>query len=435
MRPWIVALLCLGPGLLFAESPSAAGRWIVTLESLGVPSYYVMTLQQEGGKLSGDFDGDKLEGTVSGNEIRFRAKDEQGGWEEATGRIDGGVLKGSITIAFSNDPTHPETQVFTARPASLRPTRNPRRHDFVPTTFYRQFSPANPAVLTIAPGDTVHTTTVDAGGSDEKGARRVRGGNPETGPFAIEGAAPGDTLVVKIIHLRLNRDWAISDDGIVDRGLDSDLAVKMKDTGKGVRWHLDAQKGVATPEKPAEHLARYSVPVRPMLGCVAVATPPAQAPPGTGDSGRFGGNMDFNEIVEGATLYLPVNVPGALLYVGDGHAVQGDGELNGDALETSMDVEFSVDVIPGPHRGGPRMENATHIMAMGLDGSIDGAFKSATSNMAQWLSDQYKLTPSEVAQVLGTAAEYRISEVADRNAGVVLKISKERLATLAPPAK
>ena len=110
-------------------------------------------------------------------------------------------------------------------------------------------------------------------------------------------------------------------------------------------------------------------------------------------------------------------------------------DLTGDALETSMDVEFTVDVIPGPARGGPRMENATHIMAMGLDGSIDGAFKSATANMASWLVDRYKLTPSEVAQVLGTAAEYRISEVADRNAGVVLKISKERLATLPSPAK
>ncbi|HYX20565.1 MAG TPA: acetamidase/formamidase family protein [Thermoanaerobaculia bacterium] len=434
MRRLTVALLCLGPGVLLADGAPIAGRWVVTLESFGVPSYYVMTLEQHAEKLTGDFGGDKLEGTVSGSEIRFRAKDEQGGWEEATARLEGGVLKGSITIAFSNDPTHPETQPFTARPARLRPAGTPRRHDFVPTTFHRQFSPAIPPVLTIAPGDTVHTTTVDAGGTDEKGAHRVRGGNPQTGPFAVDGAAPGDTLVVKITKLRLNRDWAISDDGIVDRGLDADLAVKMKDGGNQVRWRLDAPKGVATPEKPSEHLARYSVPVRPMLGCVAVAPPPAQAPPGTGDSGRYGGNMDFNEIVEGATLYLRVNVPGALLYVGDGHAVQGDGELTGDALETSMDVEFTVDVIHG-HGAGPRMENATHIMAMGLDGSIDGAFKSATSNMAAWLSERYELTPSEVAQVLGTAAEYRISEVADRNAGVVLKISKERLATLAPPAK
>jgi acetamidase/formamidase len=137
--------------------------------------------------------------------------------------------------------------------------------------------------------------------------------------------------------------------------------------------------------------------------------------------------MDFNEIVEGATIFLPVNVPGALLYLGDGHAVQGDGELTGNALETSMEVEFGVDVIAGKRLLNPRVESATHIMAMGLSGSLDDAFRAATNNMAQWLADLYKLTPSEVAQVLGTAAEYKVSEVADRNAGIVLKINKERL--------
>ena len=172
-----------------------------------------------------------------------------------------------------------------------------------------------------------------------------------------------------------------------------------------------------------------------MLGCVAVAPNVAQAPPGTGDSGRYGGNMDFNEIVEGATVYLPVSVPGALLYVGDGHALQGDGELNGNALETSMDVEFTVDVLPGKRISGPRVESITHIMAMGLSGSLDDAFRAATAAMAQWLTDDYKLTPSEVAQVLGTSSEYRISEVADRNAGIVLKINKDRLQLLTSAAK
>jgi acetamidase/formamidase len=140
--------------------------------------------------------------------------------------------------------------------------------------------------------------------------------------------------------------------------------------------------------------------------------------------------MDFNEVVEGATVYLPVSVPGALLYVGDGHAAQGDGELTGNALETSMDVEFTVDVIPAKRLPSPRVESATHIMAVGLGGSLDDAFRNATSNMADWLSDVYKLTPSETAQVLGTAAEYKVSEVADRNAGIVLKINKERLQRL-----
>jgi amidase len=142
----------------------------------------------------------------------------------------------------------------------------------------------------------------------------------------------------------MNRDCAISDDGVVERGLTGELAVKMKDGFKPVRWKLDLQRGLATPDKPGDHLKSFSVPVRPMLACVATAPGPTNAA-GTGDSGRFGGNMDFNEIVEGATVYLPVNVPGALLYLGDGHALQGDDELNGNALETSMDVEVTVDVI------------------------------------------------------------------------------------------
>jgi acetamidase/formamidase len=342
------------------------------------------------------------------------------------------MLSGTVIFVDASDKEHPQTRSFTARLVPPRkPNTSPERHEFTPSNFYRRFSSETKPVLTIQPGDTIHTTTVDAAGMDEKGVRRVLGGNPETGPFYIEGTFPGDTLVVHIVRLKLNRDYAISDDGIVDRGLTSDLAIKAKDNNNNVRWHLDLQRGVATPEKPGEHMKNYSVPVRPMLGCVATAVPPAAAPPGTGDSGRFGGNMDFNEVVEGNTVYLPVSTPGALLYFGDGHALQGDGELNGNALETSMDVEVTVDVIAGKPLRGPRVESATHIIAMGLDGSLDGAFRNATDNMANWLMDTYKLTASEVAQVIGTAAEYKVSEVADRNAGIVLKISKERLQGLA----
>jgi amidase len=431
-------LLLLVPGVLLAQNaPEAArpagggvsGRWVVNTDFFGSTIYFKMELKQEGEKLTGNFDGDKLEGTLKDNTIYFLAKDEEGGTDEGKGIVQGGTITGTVIFTHPNDPEHP-THKFTAELVPARRAGAAQKHEFVPTTFHRQFSALNKPVLTIAPGDSVHTTTVDAGGQDEKSVTRVLGGNPETGPFYVETAVPGDTLVVHLTRVRLNRDWAGSDDFLVGRAVDSDLAVKMKDGGKSIRWHLDPDHGVATPEKPAEHLTRYAVPLRPMLGCVAVAPNVAQAAPGSGDSGRYGGNMDFNEIVEGATVYLPVNVPGALLYVGDGHALQGDGELNGNALETSMDVEFMVDVIPGKRIGGPRVESATHIMAMGLAGSLDDAFRSATANMAEWLTDEYKLTPSEVAQVLGTSAEYKVSEVADRNAGIVLKINKERLKTL-----
>lgn len=417
------------------EKGSLTGRWLVSSDFKGTTLYFRFKLEQQGDKLTGDFDGDKLEGTANGNAVHFLAKDEHGGSEEVKATLSGNSMTGAMIFINGDDPSHPDSHEFTATLVPQRPAGPPKKHEFVPTTFYRQFSPFNKPVLTIAPGDTVHTTTVDASGKDEKGVSRVLGGNPETGPFYVETANPGDTLVVHITRLRLNRDWAMSDDYIVDRGMDRDMAVKAKDDGKDVRWHLDTAKGVATPEKPAEHLTHYSVPLRPMLGCVATATGPAQAPPGTGDSGRYGGNVDFNEVIEGATVYLPVSNPGALLYVGDGHALQGDGELNGNALETSMDVEFSVDVIPAKRIGGPRVESATHIMVVGLAGSLDEAFREATANMAQWLMEDYKLTSSEVAQVLGTSAEYKVGEVADRNAGMVLKINKERLASLTPATK
>jgi len=434
-------LLLSGPARFDASQAASdwgrtlTGKWIVEADFYGTPLYFQMELNEESGKLSGKFGGRKLEGTVAGNSIHFVAKDEQGGTEECTAMVQGGRITGTIVSTDADDPSHPRTHTFTA---SLPPPRRagaPQRHEFTPTTFYRQFSAVNKPVLTVSPGDTVHTTTVDAGGTDEKGVTRVLGGNPETGPFYVETAMPGDTLVVHLSRLRLNRDWAGSDDYVVPRGIDTEWAVKLKDAGKSVRWHLDTERGVATVEKPTEHLKNYSVPLRPMLGCVATAPPPAAAAPGTGDSGGYGGNMDFNEVIEGATVYLPVRTPGAMLYLGDGHAAQGDGELNGNALETSMDVEFAVDVIPGKRVPGPRVESETHIMAMGLDGSIDGAFRDATVNMAEWLTEKYGLTPSEVAEVMGTSAEYKVSEVADRNAGVVVKINKKRLEGLAVSAK
>ncbi|HEY1423588.1 MAG TPA: acetamidase/formamidase family protein [Candidatus Acidoferrum sp.] len=414
-----------------AAGGALSGRWLVSTDLHGTPYYFMLTLEQNGEKLAGDFDGDKLEGLANGKTIHFLAKDEQGGSEDGNGTIQGGAITGTIVFVNGSDLMHPETEQFTATIVPKRREGAPQRHEFVPTTFHRRFSAEIKPVLTISPGDTIHTTTVDAGGADEKGVTRVLGGNPETGPFYVETAVPGDTLAVHIVRLRLNRDYAISDDGIVGRGLDTDWAVKMKDGFKDVRWHLDLANGTASSEKPGAHLAHYTVPLRPMLGCVATAPGIAQAPPGSGDSGRFGGNMDFNEIIEGATVYLPVSVPGALLYFGDGHAAQGDGELNGNALETSMDVEVMVDVIPAKRIAGPRVESSTHLMAVGLAGSLDDAFREATANMATWLTEEYKLTPSELAQVLGTAAEYKVSEVADRNAGVVLKINKERLRPLA----
>jgi acetamidase/formamidase len=436
MRTILAAcLLSLAASCAAQTTPTLTGKWIVTSDIHGTRVYQRLTLEQQGTKITGDFGGDKLEGTLTGTELNFVSKDEDGGSDTVHAAWKNGTLTGDITEIDTASPTHPDRFTFTATLAPPLEHHTPQRHDFTPTVFYRQFSPSNMPVLTVNPGDTIHTTTVDAGGYDEHGVHRVLGGNPETGPFFIRGAEPGDTLVVHLVRLKLNRDYAISDDGLDERVLGSHLAVLAKDLGKSNRWHLDLANGLASPEKPGDHMKSFTIPVRPMLGCIATAVGPANAPPPTGDSGGYGGNMDFNDIGEGATIYLPVSNPGALLYLGDAHALQGDGELNGNALETSMDVEFTVDVIPGKRINGRRIETATDIITMGLAGSLDDAIKEATGQMADWVHQDYNLTASETAQFLGVASEYHISEVADRNAGIVLKIAKSKLAKLTPGSK
>src|SRR5436190_12847156 len=353
-----------------------SGDWILITNVYGESLSERLTLKLEKSELSGTLfrdDGTALKGSLKGQEILFSFKESGGDQSEYKGRITGGALAGEYTsIGTNGDRT---TGTWSAKRIPARPSGGPHRVEFVPKTFYRAFSSATDPVLHIWPGDTVHTTSVDAGGTDEKGVTRVLGGNPLTGPFYVETAMPGDVLAIRLNRVRLNRDWAISDDGIVGRALDSEFAVKMKDGFKNVRWRLDRQRGLAAPEHATEHLANFTVPLRPMLGCVAVAPGFGSAPPPTGDSGRFGGNMDFNELVEGATVYLPVMQPGALLYIGDGHAAQGDGELNGNALETSMEVEFTVDVIANKSLMTPRVESSTHIMTVGLGGTLEDALR------------------------------------------------------------
>jgi len=412
-----------------AAEPLSA-HWLVTADLHGTPIYGRLDIEQQGQEITGQFFGDKFEGSLDGSAMHFVAKDNSGGTTKVDGALKSGMLSGTVVETDGAGESHADRYSFTAMPINQEHRSAAVHHEFAPSVFYREFSASNKPVLSVNPGDSIHTTTVDAAGTDQDGRRRVLGGNPQTGPFYVQSAIPGDTLVVHLTRLRLNRDYAISDDGLVGRGTDNYLAVKMKDGGKTVLWHLDIAQGLASLQKPGAHMGAYTVPVHPMLGCIATAPAPSRGAPPTGDSGSYGGNMDFNEIVEGATIYLPVSVPGALLYLGDGHAAQGDGELNGNALETSLDVEFSVDIIPGRRTPGPRVESTTHIMAMGLGGSLDDAFKSATANMAGWITEDYKLTPPEIAELFGTAAEYRVSEVADRNAGIVLKIDKERLLAL-----
>jgi amidase len=414
-----------------SNDQSLSGEWELTTMALGVKNTERLVLSISGGLIAGSLDrhGEKLavKGTAKGNSLRIEFK---AGTQENVyvGMTHGGTLSGTYTATGKKEKFGGDWKAI--RAATDRPAA-PRTLDFNPTEFHRVLSANVPPVLRIWPGDTVRTKSVDAGGEDEESVRRVTGGNPLTGPFYVEGAMPGDVLAITIKRLRINRDWALSDNGLVRRALTSDYASSNKQTWEDTRWHLDAEKQIATLEDPSPALKDFSVPLRPMLGCVGVAPGPGEASISTQDSGGFGGNMDFNGVREGATLYLQVNQPGALLYLGDAHALQGDGELNGNALETSMDIEFAVEVEREKNIGTPGVENSDYLMTIGFSGSLDDAIRIATSALANRLQADYQLTASEAAIVLGTSIEYTISEVADRNVGVVAKIRKSSLASIA----
>lgn len=427
-RVLVLLVLILVPAASAAQEPPS-GSWILTVDRWGNPEYQLLVLEPRGDALAGRVGRMALEGSRSGDSIVFNATDGRGGVYGYRGRMEGGAISGVADFPDTNDPAARALHLFTGRrlPARVGP---PRRISFAPETFANEFTAHRPPVLVVWPGDTIATRTIDSGGVDEHGVTRALYGNPQTGPFFIATAAPGDVLAIHIHRLRLNRDHAESLDGFVGRAMGPGLAARANGLGRRVRWRLHREGGVARVEDAPAALAGFTVPVRPMLGGLAVAPDFGFAPPSAGDSGRFGGNMDFGEVVEGTTVYLPVFQPGALLYLGDGHAAQGDGETTQWALETSLDVELSVEVLPARALATPRVESATHIMALGQAGSLDDALRSATAGIVQWLEQEYGLGLSEISLVLGSSVEYRVATLAGRNVGVAARLEKSRLSSL-----
>jgi amidase len=401
--------------------------WVVVADMWGNNTYSTLTLVRRGDALTGELDGDTVIGTAEGAALNFVATDAKGTTYRFAATLKDGTMSGDADFPDSNKADARARHRFTARRVAERPAGPPRTYDYTPTSYSNLFSADRLPVLTLWPGDTVRTTTIDSGGVDAAGVTRALFGNPQTGPFFVAGAESGDTLVVRIKRLALDRNWADSLDTIVTRALGSGLAAKAGELGKPVRWTLDRRKGVARPDGAIGPLKDYAVPLRPMLGGMAVAPGFGSAPMSTGDTGRTGGNMDFNEVVAGNTVYLPVQQPGALLYFGDAHALQGDGETSQYALETSMQVELTVDLIKHRTISMPRVESPAEIMVLGQAGSLDEALKAASTGLIVWLQQDYGLTLSQAAQVLGSAVRYSVPNLAGRSVGVAARLDKTRL--------
>ena len=412
---------------LLAATPDLSGNWVCAIEateiSNGTPGYCRMTLHQNGSDLSGNLEGGSVSGSVKSN----------GEFEIQTpGQIWLGSIQGDEFTATTSSTDR------WRQPLSIRawreepPPSQPQTHAFEPTEFHLFYTSSVPAALHISPGDTVKTETIDATGVDARGRHRSGGGNPQTGPFYIEGALPGDTLAIHLTRIKLNRDTAITTNTISSNAIEPNYVAQLGPLDFSfITWKLDRVSGLATLETPTETMKNYSIMLRPFLGAIAVA-PPQRAAIRRTNSGRYGGNLDYNRLVEGTTVYLPVFHPGALLFIGDGHAAQGDGELAGNALETSLDVEFRVEVIRDTSPRMPRAENTEELMASGIAGSLDGALQSATTNMSRWLQEKYKLDRYELSSVLGTAMSYDVAEIVGTEYHIVARLNKRVLASIAP---
>ncbi len=416
-----VSLSILAPAILAAADID--GSWHLALIRFNERfSSARVVLKADSNKLTGTLNELKLAGTIEGNHIRLTMTRPNGSeLGVLEGDLDGDRIGGTVKQGTE------ETR-FEGRRAPAAPAK-PTTHSFAPTAFHRVFSSAIAPALRIHSGDSVRTTSVDAGGTDASGVRRSLGGNPLTGPFFVEGAMPGDTLKVEFHKVRLNRPSAGSGDRIVPNALTPGYHRNAKYDDKfDSSWKLDLSASTARLAKPTERLKNFQVSLQPMVGCVGVA-PPGNQSFRSGHLGPWGGNMDYNGLREGVTVYLPVYHEGALLFVGDGHALQGDGELNGDALETSMDLEFTVTLQPGASTQAPRMENAEYLMASGIANSLPEALQQATSELARWIERDYRLSPNESGIVLGTSIRYDIAEIVPQ-VQIVAKVRKDVLATI-----
>jgi acetamidase/formamidase len=279
--------------------------------------------------------------------------------------------------------------------------------------------------MRIKPGERIATKTADAAGVDWNGKQVAQGPNPQTGPFYVEGAEPGDMLVVSIEKIELNRATGYSSSLLAPYAVDpAALLARVDREPRRANWLLDKIKG--TVRLDGADIAGLELRARPMLGCVGVA-PARKEAVATSTPGPFGGNLDYAGMNAGVKVMLPVYEPGALLFIGDGHALQGEGEVVGTGVETSMDVEFSVQVIKKTPIQWPRLENDTHIMVLGSERPLLQALQHATSEMHRWLMADYQLSERGAQILMGQALEYEVGNVVDPHFTMVAKMRKSIL--------
>jgi acetamidase/formamidase len=292
-----------------------------------------------------------------------------------------------------------------------------------------------PPVMKVKPGTALRLWSEDAFNHalrsvDDLSSEKVdlRFVNPQTGPFYVEGAEPGDTLVLHLVALEPARDWGASAAIPFFGGMTStDRTVTLQDALPDTTWIYELDRARNTVTFAARHSdLRVDLPVEPMLGTVGVAPPGGEVRSSLVPE-RFGGNMDTPQMRAGATVFLGVNVEGALFSVGDGHYRQGEGEACGTAVEGAMTTTLIVELIKGRAPAWPRLEDATHWMTVGSSRPMEDSWRIGNAELVHWVGELYGLHPMDAYQLVSQTAQVPVANVVDANYSVVVKVAKSLL--------
>jgi acetamidase/formamidase len=292
-----------------------------------------------------------------------------------------------------------------------------------------------PPVRHVQPGTFLELWTEDAFGGKVRGPDDVISKviqfpfvNPQTGPFYVEGAEPGDTLAIHFVSIEPSRDWAASCTVPLFGALTTTtVTALLHEPLPEVVWIYEVDRkgrSVTFRARNGEHSVQ--MPLDPMHGTVGVA-PAAFEARSSLVPDSHGGNMDTPEMRAGVTCYLGVNVEGAMFSIGDGHCRQGEGEVCGVAVEAAMDTVVLVDVIKGAATPWPRLESDSHVMSTGSARPLEDAFRISQSDLVRWLGVEFGMEQLDAYQLVSQVSETPVANVCDPNYTFVSKVDKRYL--------
>jgi acetamidase/formamidase len=288
-------------------------------------------------------------------------------------------------------------------------------------------------VMKVKPGDVLELWTDDCFGGlietvDDLPSQKITAFNPQTGPFHVEGAEPGDTLALHFVSIEPSRDWAVSTTFPLFGSLTSTTkTVTLQDPLPEIVWRYDVDRSARLVRFEARN-GDYEVrlPLEPLHGTVGVAPAGGEVRSSLVPDAH-GGNMDTPEMRSGTTCYLGVNVEGALFSIGDGHCRQGEGETCGVAVEAAMETVLIVELVKNRLTPWPRLEDDERVMSTGSARPLEDAFRIAHADLVLWLVEEFGLDKLDAYQLVSQIAESPVANVCDPNYTFVAKAPKRYL--------